>query len=284
MLVPILPGVRAGVLLVGVVEGVAGQGLEEVARRVRGGDGEVLAALGVEDARAGEVFVQYALRGAHYVLLGALEGGEVRGAVGDHHARGALGIVGDVAFDRARGQAADGRVVLGIGKADLHTALAAHGQAGDEVVLALVGQREHGAHDGGQLLGDVGVVLAAVLHVRVGGQVRVGHDHRKTQRRGVALDGGAALPDGVVIAGAVQQPQRGVLVAGGNRRHADLPGGALGQDHVARNAHAQRFREEIDMNECHDALPPYFLMGSQESTVWIFSSQYFHWWSPGLCS
>ena len=257
---------RARVLLVVIVEGVAGQGGEEVARFVRRIEQEILAAYRMEYARAGQALVQYALRRAQHVLHGALEVVGIGGAVGHHHARGELGAELGVAVYRSRREAAYGGVVFGIGQTYLHAARAAHRQARYEVVLAPVGQREHGAHYRGQLLGDVIVIAAAVRHVGIGGQAHRRHHNGQPQRRGVALYGGAPLPYGLVVAGAVQQPQRGVRAVRRARGHAYLARGALGQHDVAGHAHAQSFGKEISVNECH-VVPPYLAIGSHASTV-----------------
>lgn len=135
--------------------------------------------------------------------------------------------------------------------ADLEAARAAHREARDEVVFPPVREAEEAAHERGELVRDVGEIFAAVRHVRVRGELRGGHDDREAEGRRVPLDGRAALPDGFVVARAVQKVQDLAWAFRLIRLHADQGGRFLGQDHVALHAHAEGFREKADLNKRH---------------------------------
>jgi hypothetical protein len=66
-----------------------------------------------------------------------------------------------------------------------------------------------------------------------------GHHHGDSQLADIALDGSPSLPDGLVIAHAVEQIHGLVLPLGALSLHANLPLGLLGQQHVHIHAHSQ---------------------------------------------
>ncbi|WP_288167966.1 hypothetical protein [Ruminococcus sp. CAG:379] len=75
-----------------------------------------------------------------------------------------------------------------------------------------------------------------MLHVRVEAQVGGRHHHCQRCALHIALNGCAALPDGLIIPHAVEQVQHRKFTI---RRGAGeaVPGGALGEDHVQIYAH-----------------------------------------------
>ena len=97
------------------------------------------------------------------------------------------------------------------------------------------------------------------MHIGIPAQLRRGHDHRDAVIRGIALDRGSALPDGVVVAHAVQQIQHGVFAFSANALHADLAVGLFGQNHVHLLAHPQHIGEKVYVQKCHDSFPPIYL-------------------------
>ena len=68
MFIPVFPGMCAGVLFVRVVERIAGQRGEEVARGAGRVEQEVLGANRVEYARAGPALVEYAAGGVQRII------------------------------------------------------------------------------------------------------------------------------------------------------------------------------------------------------------------------
>ena len=130
----------------------------------------------------------------------------------------------------------------------LQRAVAAHGEAGDEVVLALVGHcGEEVAAYSGQLLGDEGEIVVADMHVGIPAQMGGGHYHGDALFGSIPLDRGAPLPDGVVVAHSVEQVQRLYLSGAGLALHAYLAAGLFGEYDVHLHAHAQHVREEVNM-------------------------------------
>ena len=79
MVIPEFPGMSAGVFVIGIIKGIARQGLEEVSRPVGAGQQEIRVPAGVIDAGAGQTFINDALGAAQGVLVGALRGAVAEG-------------------------------------------------------------------------------------------------------------------------------------------------------------------------------------------------------------
>ena len=155
------------------------------------------------------------------------------------------------------GQGRADTVVFRIGQGQRQGSVAAHGVARDVVVLppgAHAG--EEGAADLRQLLADEGAVAVSEGHVRVPAQIGGGHDHGQSVLLGVAFHGGAAGPDGVVVAHAVEQPEGGIAVSRVAGIDADVAAGPLGDHHVHRHAHSEDVGEEVDFHKSHRGCPP----------------------------
>ena len=154
-----------------------------------------------------------------------------------------------VIVDGTGGQPADGAVLFGIGKTDGEGTGAAHGKPGDEIVFPLFREVEHGAELLGQLFRNEGVVFAAVGHVAVAAVLGGGHDHCKAIGGNIALDGGAALPDGVVVAHAVEEIKRGAC-SNCFSIHADKGVCLFRQDNKKVHFHFQSMGIGSHFNQC----------------------------------
>lgn len=148
-------------------------------------------------------------------------------------------IEGDI---RAR-QPCGGGIALGIGQSQSVGTVAAHREPRNIGILPLGRNAgEQIAADEGQLFPDEGAPFAPVLHIGIPAKLGGGHNHGDAHFIGIPLDGGAAAPDGMIVAHAVEQIENGIGgVAHVGGIHADQPRRANGlrQDHVHGRAAAQ---------------------------------------------
>ena len=150
------------------------------------------------------------------------------------------------------GQAGHRGEPLGLAQRPLQRPVAAHRQPGDEGVVATGRHPEERTDELRELLGQERPVAATARLVGVEAAMHLGHDHRQTQRCDVPLDRGAAQPDRVVIAEAMQQVQHRrhpVTLAPG---HADPRRGLLRQDHGHRRAQTECLGEEVTAQMSHE--------------------------------
>ena len=111
------------------------------------------------------------------------------------------------------------------------------------------------AGEGGQFFGERGPIPVAVDLIGVEGAMDGGHDDGDASFGGITFDAGATLPDGVVVAEAVEKIQRRILLAfftsGGV--HADETRGArLGNDDIHRRSDADDFAVIVDVEQGHE--------------------------------
>ena len=105
------------------------------------------------------------------------------------------------------GQAGRGREPLRMGQGQLEGAVAAHGQAGREILLPARREREQVAGQAGQFLADKAPVALAPERIGVEAAPCRGQDHGQPPPLQVPLQAGAPQPHGVVVGQAVQQVQ-----------------------------------------------------------------------------
>ncbi|MNP45264.1 hypothetical protein D3C76_1391730 [compost metagenome] len=98
---------------------------------------------------------------------------------------------------------------------------------------------KEGAGQSRQLFADELPVFMPVGHIGIEAPVYRRHHHSQSQSGGIALNGGAAQPNGVIVGQTVQEVQRGMFAAPVRRFHADLVLGHLGYDHIHRGGNAQ---------------------------------------------
>ena len=169
-------------------------------------------------------------------------------------------VLQNMADIRRRRQPCAGAETVTLPQGDLQRAIAAHRQARHIVILPLVGHIQEFPDDLGQFLGNVSIILLAVLHVCVETAGRRRHDHANTVLRGVTLNRSPSKPNGVVITKAVEQIEALVLIRLGVGLHADLTGSAsLGNDHIHFCLHSQGFAVKFQIHECHWIALPYFV-------------------------
>ena len=139
------------------------------------------------------------------------------------------------------------RIEIRVLEAGFHAGVAAVGKAADEIVLALVAQRQDGAEEGRQLLGDIGIVVLEEI-------LPLGHDHSDLVLIGIAHDVGEIHPVAVVAAAAVQQPERLIFHAGLHKALAAvlLVHAVTGQDHGEVALGSPAHGEVVDVKQCHN--------------------------------
>ena len=133
-------------------------------------------------------------------------------------------------------------------------AAAAHGQAGDEVVLALVGCREPVVHQRHQLIGEEIEHVVADAEIRPVGVVGVqgaGHDHDQVALAGIQFNIALADPVGAVAEGTVQQPQNLIFLTGTVELRRSHGAGLVRQDNGNVGVALQAFAFEIEHHQRH---------------------------------
>ena len=103
------------------------------------------------------------------------------------------------------GQRRRRHIVFRLAQRSIKSAVAAHGQTCNEVVLTLGGKGENGTHDHGQFFCIKLEIILAISRVRVEGVSGGGHDHRQLFGLCVPLNVGITQPVGVIGKGSMQQ-------------------------------------------------------------------------------